>query len=178
MTDTRPSSSNICQPRSGTIRTAGRGLLGGLALTLVAASACGSDASGPDCADAIENTVEAATFAASLNVDVSALTKNNANVYFQDITVGSGPLAEPGDAVRMEYTGWFTDGTVFDAGTFDFIIGLGQVIIGWDRGIEGMQLGGRRLLVLPPSVGYGLCDARGIPGNSILVFQVDLIEIF
>ncbi len=178
MTESCPSISATQAAHAPATRATRKGLLGMVPLVFAAVAACGSDTSGPDCAQATPNTVEATTFAASLNVDIASLTKNNANVYFQDRVVGTGPLAEAGDAVRVSYTGWFADGSVFDASSsFPFILGLGQVIIGWDRGVEGMQVGGTRLLVLPPSVGYGLCDFRTIPGNSILVFEVQLIEI-
>lgn len=150
-----------------------------ITLTFAFIAACGDDSStGQECANATPNTVEATTFAPELQVDVSQLTVNNAGVYFQDLVVGTGPIAEAGDVATVGYTGWLSDGTRFDGNdTFPFVIGLGQVIIGWDRGVEGMQVGGIRKLVLPPAVAYGLCDFGPIPGNSILVFDVELKAI-
>jgi peptidylprolyl isomerase len=102
----------------------------------------------------------------------------------EDIVVGSGPAAETGDTVSVQYVGTVYDtGTEFDASwdrgeAFDFTLGGGEVIEGWDEGIVGMKVGGRRKLVIPPDLGYG---AQGspptIPGDATLVFVVDLEKI-
>ena len=102
----------------------------------------------------------------------------------EDITVGTGPEAVPGQRVDVHYVGvsW-SDGTQFDASwdrrsTFDFKLGGGQVIAGWDQGVAGMKVGGRRRLTIPPDIGFG---ARGAPGaikpNETLVFVVDLVSV-
>lgn len=101
---------------------------------------------------------------------------------YQDIKVGDGAIAESGKAVSMQYTGWLTDGTQFDSsvgrGPFDFTLGTGAVIKGWDEGIVGMRVGGKRKLTIPPDMAYG---ARGyppvIPPNSTLVFDVELLDV-
>ncbi|MBL8910051.1 MAG: FKBP-type peptidyl-prolyl cis-trans isomerase [Archangium sp.] len=101
----------------------------------------------------------------------------------EEIQVGTGAEAKPGNQVSMHYTGTLTDGSVFDtsrkrAGTFDFQLGAGMVIKGWDQGIPGMKVGGRRKLTIPPELGYG---AGGyppvIPPNSTLIFDVELIAV-
>lgn len=99
----------------------------------------------------------------------------------QDITVGSGAGAETGDTVSVNYTGQLEDGTVFDTSVgrapFSFTLGAGSVIAGWEQGIVGMQVGGKRLLVIPASLGYGAAGYGPIPGNATLVFEVELLSV-
>ena len=107
-----------------------------------------------------------------------------AQLQTKDIVTGKGPAAKAGDNVQMQYVGvaW-SDGKQFDASwdrgqPFTFQLGSGNVIQGWDRGIVGMRQGGRRLLVIPPSLGYGAAGAGGtIKPNETLVFVVDLEKI-
>ena len=103
---------------------------------------------------------------------------------FADIKTGDGATATSGDSVNMQYTGWLSNGTKFDSsfdhGTtgFDFKIGAGDVIKGWDEGIPGMKEGGIRRLVIPPDLGYGpQGQPPTIPANSTLVFVVQLVKI-
>lgn len=100
-----------------------------------------------------------------------------------DVVVGKGPEAKAGDVVSVHYVGTLLDGKEFDASRkhgkpFNFPLGQGQVIKGWDEGVAGMKPGGKRKLVIPPSKAYG---ARGappvIPPNSTLLFEVELLEI-
>jgi hypothetical protein len=95
---------------------------------------------------------------------------------------GKGPEAKDGDRVRVHYVGTFTDGKKFDSSRdrnkpFDFVLGQGQVIRGWDQGIVGMKAGEKRKLTIPPSLAYGPAGRPGIPANSTLVFEVQLLEI-
>ena len=102
----------------------------------------------------------------------------------EDITVGDGTVAVAGKAVMVHYVGvaW-SSGKQFDAswdrgGTFDFRLGKGQVIQGWDEGVQGMKVGGRRRLTIPPEMGYGSRGAGGvIKGGETLVFVVDLLGV-
>jgi peptidylprolyl isomerase len=102
----------------------------------------------------------------------------------EDLTVGDGPEAKAGSTVMVHYVGvaWST-GTQFDASwdrgeTFDFRLGGGQVIQGWDDGVQGMKVGGRRRLTIPPELGYGTRGAGGvIKGGETLVFVVDLLGV-
>ncbi|MEJ2213039.1 MAG: FKBP-type peptidyl-prolyl cis-trans isomerase [Gammaproteobacteria bacterium] len=102
---------------------------------------------------------------------------------YEDITEGEGNLAEAGQTVSVHYTGWLTDGSKFDSSKdrdmpFDFPLGGGRVIRGWDEGVQGMKVGGIRKLTIPPQLGYGAAGAGGvIPPNATLVFEVELLEI-
>lgn len=100
----------------------------------------------------------------------------------QEIVVGTGDVAEAGNRVTVHYTGKFLDGKVFDSSVdrgepFQFVLGAGQVIKGWDEGVAGMRVGGKRILIIPPSMGYGPNDYGPIPGNSVLVFEVELLKV-
>lgn len=102
----------------------------------------------------------------------------------QDLKIGSGPEAKMGDTISVNYSGSLDNGTVFDAssnhgGPATFQIGVGQLIKGWDIGIPGMKIGGKRKLIVPPSLGYGSQDIGNglIPPNSTLVFEVELLAV-
>jgi len=99
-----------------------------------------------------------------------------------DIKVGSGPMAESGSTVAVHYTGWLTDGTKFDSSLdrgqpISFAIGSGQVIRGWDEGLKGMRVGGKRKLTIPSALAYG-AEGRPpvIPPDATLVFEVELMD--
>ncbi len=101
----------------------------------------------------------------------------------EDIVVGEGAMAEAGQYVSVHYTGWLTDGKKFDSSLdrnspFDFGLGRREVILGWDEGVQGMRIGGKRKLTIPPQLGYGARGAGGvIPPNATLVFEVELLGI-
>ena len=80
--------------------------------------------------------------------------------------------------VRVQYAGFFRSGVGFDSGSFDFTTGTGMAISGMDEGVRGMRVGGQRQLIVPPSLGYGSSGYGSIPGNSILVFNVTLTNVF
>jgi FKBP-type peptidyl-prolyl cis-trans isomerase len=100
-----------------------------------------------------------------------------------ELAEGSGPVASAGDSVTVHYTGWLTTGTQFDSSRdggrpFQFRLGAGQVIKGWDQGVAGMKTGGRRKLIIPSQLGYGSRGAAGaIPPDAALVFTVELIGV-
>jgi FKBP-type peptidyl-prolyl cis-trans isomerase len=100
----------------------------------------------------------------------------------EDEVVGTGETAVSGDRVTVHYTGKFVDGTTFDSSVarkepFQFVLGAGQVIAGWDQGIVGMKVGGKRILSIPPELGYGMSDYSTIPGGSTLIFEVELLKV-
>ena len=101
----------------------------------------------------------------------------------EDVTIGEGSLATAGQRVTVHYTGWLEDGEKFDSSKdrdepFDFSLGGGRVIKGWDEGVQGMKVGGTRKLTIPPALGYGARGAGGvIPPNATLVFEVELLGV-
>ena len=108
---------------------------------------------------------------------------SDSGLKYDDLTFGDGPLATTGQTVSVHYTGWLTNGTKFDSSKdrdepFEFKLGAGHVIRGWDEGVQGMKVGGIRKLTIPPQLAYGARGAGGvIPANATLVFEVELLEI-
>ncbi len=110
-------------------------------------------------------------------------TTTASGLIMDDVTVGEGATAAKGQTVSVHYTGWLTNGQKFDSSKdrnepFDFPLGRGYVIAGWDEGVAGMQVGGVRKLTIPPHLGYGERGAGGvIPPNATLVFEVELLAV-
>jgi len=122
-------------------------------------------------------------FAPALGVDLGKMSRSASGLYQQDLAVGRGAEAGSGKEATVHYTGWLPNGTQFDSSRdrndpFAFRLGARQVIAGWDEGVAGMRVGGKRKLVIPGPLGYG---ARGappdIPPNAILVFDVELLGV-
>ena len=111
----------------------------------------------------------------------------DSGLQYEDTTVGSGAIAQAGQQVSVHYTGWLYNdsikGAKFDSSKdrndpFGFRLGSGQVIKGWDEGVQGMKVGGARTLVIPPELGYGARGAGGvIPPNATLMFDVELLGV-
>jgi FKBP-type peptidyl-prolyl cis-trans isomerase FkpA len=115
--------------------------------------------------------------------ETAASAKPHAELEKTDLVVGTGAEARKGDAVSVHYVGTLTDGTVFDSSRaretpFTFMIGQGKVIRGWEQGVVGMKVGGKRKLVVPPHLGYGEDGSPPkIPGNATLVFEIELLHV-
>lgn len=122
-------------------------------------------------------------FAKELKVDTTAMTRTPSGLLYQDLVIGTGAEARTGNEVSAHYTGWLVDGSKFDSsrdrGTpYSFRLGDHAVIEGWDEGLVGMKVGGKRKLVVPPSLGYG-AEGRPpvIPPSATLVFDVELMDV-
>jgi FKBP-type peptidyl-prolyl cis-trans isomerase len=122
-------------------------------------------------------------FSASLGVDTAAMTKTPSGLRYQEMTPGQGKVATAGLKVSVQYTGWLPNGEKFDSSRdrnqpFSFTLGAGEVIAGWDEGVAGMKVGGRRKLVIPPDLAYGTAGAPpDIPPGATLVFDVELLDV-
>lgn len=109
-------------------------------------------------------------------------TTNTEKLKIEDIKVGNGKEVKNGDTVVINYLGTLPDGTKFDSSydrgePFETQIGIGRVIKGWDIGVVGMKVGGKRKLTIPPSLGYGQQTVGSIPANSTLIFEVELVDV-
>jgi FKBP-type peptidyl-prolyl cis-trans isomerase len=110
--------------------------------------------------------------------------KTESGLQYWDLVVGTGAVAKEGDRVRVHYTGWLTTGKKFDSSLdfgrpFTFPLGNGEVIRGWDEGIEGMKVGGKRQLRIPPELGYGEAGTPDgtIPSNATLIFDIQVLSV-
>ena len=109
--------------------------------------------------------------------------KTSSGLTIEDLVVGNGDTAAAGQRVSVHYTGWTTDGKKFDSSkdrgqAFMFSLGRGEVIRGWDEGVAGMKVGGKRKLTIPPELGYGSRGAgKVIPPNATLLFEVELLAV-
>lgn len=118
-----------------------------------------------------------------MDTNTNIMTEKNTNGFLvEDLKVGEGKEAKKGDIVSVHYTGTFQDGTKFDSSLdrnipFDFEIGVGSVIQGWDEGVPGMRVGGKRKLTIPSEMAYGATGQGIIPANATLLFDIELITI-
>lgn len=108
--------------------------------------------------------------------------KTASGLQYWDIKAGTGALAKDGSHVTVHYTGWLTTGKKFDSSVdakqpFDFTIAQGDVIKGWDEGVAGMKVGGKRQLRIPPELGYGASGSGPIPPNATLIFDIQLLAV-
>ncbi len=150
-------------------RRTGRTLSLAAAVT-VALVACGGNPFGP--------TPRDAEFAASLGIDLDAMTETESGLFYRDDVVGTGAAAGAGDVATVTYIGWLPDGTEFDSQTgFAFQIGEPGIIDGFSEGVTGMQLGGERTIVVPPSLGYGSEGRLNVPGDAVMVFKLTLTAL-
>jgi FKBP-type peptidyl-prolyl cis-trans isomerase FkpA len=157
-----------------------------LGLALAVAACAGDDAPEPAADAAAEAPAAepgAPSFAPALEVDLAKLTQSSTGLYVQDVHEGQGEPLAAGQTAVVHYTGWLPDGTKFDSSRdrnqpYEVPVGQGQVIPGWEEGLQGMKAGGHRKLVVPPGLAYGAEGMGGvIPPNATLVFDIELLEV-
>lgn len=136
-----------------------------LLLAVLVAASCGDDITFPP------------DFDSSLNIDLTAMTKTASGLYYQDLAVGTGDPAQAGDDATVTYSGWLPDGRLFDSGAFPFTLRIGMVVEGFDEGVTGMRVGGKRKLVIPPDLGYGNRGKGSVPPNATMIFEVELTKL-
>jgi peptidylprolyl isomerase len=156
----------------------------GLCLALAVISAGCNETMQKSTSTSSESTSATTSPVPSGSADVSGgkMHKLASGLQYEDVVVGSGKMAEPGMQVSVHYTGTLTDGTKFDSSLdrgqpIQFQLGAGRVIQGWEEGIKGMRIGGKRKLVIPPDLGYGANGGGPIPPNATLLFDVELVDV-
>lgn len=116
-------------------------------------------------------------------IDSNQVQTSPSGLRYQDLILGTGEIAQPGDEVTVHYTGWLENNIQFDSShdrdePFSFTLGVGSVIQGWDEGVAGMLVGGKRLLIIPADLGYGETGSGGtIPPGATLIFEVELLGV-
>lgn len=126
-------------------------------------------------------TVENTTFASALGVNLSTSTRTTNGAYYRDIVVGTGPVIVTGQRLGVRYSGWLSNGILFESNAgagspLQFTFGTAEVIDGWDEALTGIRVGGKRQLIIPPALAYGPYTYGPIPGNSVLVFDVEVLS--
>jgi len=153
------------------------------AAALVLAAACGGGGGQSSGAAAAGSASAFGDCSAASQYDSTSMDRRADGLEVRDFEDGSGPAAAPGDTVRVHYTGCLTDGTKFDSShdrgePFQFVLGTGMVIPGWDEGLQGMKPGARRRLVIPSDLAYGSRGAGSvIPPGATLIFDVELLSV-
>ena len=139
---------------------------------LLGAAACASAGRAP-------SDLSDTRFERSLQIDLASMTRTPSGLYYQDEKTGQYEVAKARQRVMVRYTGWLPNGTEVDKSDegIEFRLGSGTVIRGWEIGIEGMQVGGVRKLVIPPELGYRYREVGKIPAGSVLVFRVELVRV-
>jgi peptidylprolyl isomerase len=147
----------------------------GLGLALVAAlAACGGDSP----TEVVFQVIEDTEFAASLGIDLAEFTELPEGVWIREVTPGTGDAFAAGGSATVNYTGWLSDGSEFDSGQFSFPTPQGgRPILGFEIGLVDTLVGGTRVVIIPPELGYGAQPVGPIPGGSILIFEVELVSL-
>jgi len=123
----------------------------------------------------------AITYAPALGIELAAMSRTPRGVLYRDLTPGTGEPVGAGKLVAIHYVGTLPDGTQFDANSasdppYEFRLGAGEVVPGFEEAVTGMKVGGKRQVVIPPALGYGAQANGPIPANSALVFTIDLVS--
>jgi FKBP-type peptidyl-prolyl cis-trans isomerase len=154
-----------------------------VALLPIAFTACLSGTDYNSSITAPNIPIEQTTFAPALNVDLTQSTKLTSGMYIRDLTVGTGTVVTSTSTITAYYEGFLASGFRFDfklSPSEPFgpkTLGTNSVIAGWDQGLVGMKVGGKRQLVIPPELGYGPYGADKVPSNAVLVFNVEIVAV-
>lgn len=173
-----PFTLKLVQPAAGrALSAARRALFAPIFAAALGLSACGTDSTGPS----TPSNPALETFNSTLGVNIATMTKRSDDLYIQDLVVGTGADATAGRTIRVTYSGWLANGNRFDSNVggapFSFRLGFSQVIAGWDQGVVGMKVGGKRKLVIGSALGYGSQGSGPIPANATLVFDVEVLAV-
>ena len=127
----------------------------------------------------IAGDVERTTFAPSLNVDLTKMSRRASGLYVEDLRMGTGPISARERTVAVKYIGWLPNGKQFDSGEISVSLGKNSVIRAWEEGLLGMRVGGVRRIVSPPNMAYGNRGAGSdVPPNSVLVFEMQMMSVY
>ena len=120
-----------------------------------------------------------ASFDPSLGIHLDSMVRRPSGLYVQNLVMGTGPVAVSGRSVVVRYTGWLPNGKRFDGSEITVTLGSNKTIRGWEEGLLGIRVGGKRRLIIPPHLGYGSKAAGdAIPPNSVLIFDMEAISVF
>lgn len=150
-------------------------------VVVVLAAACGGGGSGASDGPLPPSDPAMLTYADELEIDLSEFEKTASGLYIQDVVVGTGARANRTSRVWIMYVGFLPDGTVFDGqlqgDPFHFRLGGSEVIRGWNEGVRGMRVGGRRRLIVRPGLGYGSRGRGDVPPGATMIFDVQLVDV-
>ncbi len=132
---------------------------------------------GEDGDDVVFQVIEEVTFDASLGIDLTQMTVTNNGIYYLDEVDGTGRQLQFGTYALIDYEGWLADGTQFDMGRIDYLMGNNEVVRGLEDGSLAMLEGGTRLIIIPPLQGYGAAGRGGVPPGAIMVFRISLVSV-
>jgi len=162
------------------IRTllAGSAVIGTLAITSCSQPPASTATSSPAPVAADPEDVTHTAFDPSLHIHLDSMVRRPSGLYVQDLATGNGAVAALGRSIVVRYTGWLPSGKRFDGNEITVTLGSNKTIRGWEEGLLGMRVGGKRRLIIPPHLGYGAKANGEIPPNSILVFEMEAVSVF
>ena len=158
----------------------------GLTMTAIVVAACSGGASAAPAGTApvtvpapqpVLDIVQQTTFDPSLDVHLDQMARRASGLYVRNLVLGTGTPALKGRTAVVRYTGWLPSGKQFDSGEISVTLGSNRTIAAWEEGVLGMRVGGKRRLIVPPSLGYGASGSGAIPPNSVLVFDMEVTEV-
>jgi FKBP-type peptidyl-prolyl cis-trans isomerase FkpA len=158
-------------------------LVGSAVVGMIAIAACSAPpastvVSSPQPVGADPEDVAHTAFDPSLGIHLDSMVRRASGLYVQDLTTGNGAVAALGRSIVVRYTGWLPNGKRFDGSEITVTLGSNKTIRGWEEGLLGMRVGGKRRLIIPPHLGYGSKTAGEIPPNSVLVFEMEAVSVF